>query len=116
MELEKLEPGELVYGKAVFRYKIKNKKKFYTKTLSKAIISRKYESKYPILDKEIDSLIISKILDKNNKEDIYDIEIIGLEIYARTGFINKTKSTSVNLNKKGFVIEKQTRLENGTFV
>lgn len=113
MEIAEMKPGELVYADAEFKFTIKGK--YHRKTMLKSIISRKYESNWPKLDKDMDSLIISKIADKKNRHEIENVEIIGLNILARTGFINKpfVKGT---IHSTGTIIDKQTRLDNGTFV
>lgn len=114
MELAKMEPGELVYADAVFKFKINNKT--YKKTLLKAIVSRKYDGDWPKLDKKRYSMIINKLVPKKQSELISDVEIIGLEVKARTGYINKPRKAGEKIQTAGFAVEKQTRLDNGTFV
>lgn len=114
MELAKMEPGELVYADAVFKFTINNRP--YKKTLLKAIVSRKYDGDWPKLDKKRYSLIINKLVPKKQVELISDVEIIGLDVKARTGFINRPRKAGEKIQTAGFAVEKQTRLDNGTFV
>lgn len=114
MELAKMDPGELVYADAVFKFKLKGRA--YKKTLNQAIVSRKYEGDWPKLDKKRYSMIIGKLVDRKKLQDISDIEIIGLEILARTGYINRPRKQGDKTQTAGFAVEKQTRLDNGTFV
>lgn len=113
MEIAEMKPGELVYADATFKFTLKGK--IHRKTMLKSIISRKYEGNWPILDDYMDSLIIGKLIDKKNRHEISNVEVIGLNILARTGFINKpyVKGT---IHSTGTIIDKQTRLDNGTFV
>ena len=114
MELAPMEPGELVYADAVFKFKLNGRA--YKKTLTKAIVSRKYDGDWPKLDTKRYSLIIGKLVDRKKVQDISDVEIIGLEILARTGYINPPRKEGDKIQASGFAVEKQTRLDNGTFV
>lgn len=114
MELAKMEPGELVYADAVFKFKLKGRP--FKKTLQQAIVSRKYDGDWPKLDKNRYSLIIGKLVDRKKIEEISDVEIIGLKIRARTGYINPPRKEGDKIQTAGFSVEKQTRLDNGTFV
>ena len=113
MELEDMQPGELVYGDAVFKFKLKGKT--YKKTMYKMIISRKYEGNWPKLDNSEDGLIIGKLVDRKKRYDITEVEIIGLNVLARTGYINKKREAG-DYKASSFKVEKQTRLDNGSFV
>ena len=113
MELEDMKPGELVYADAVFKFKLKGKP--YKKTMYKMIISRKYEGNWPKLDDKEDGLIIGKLVDKKKRYDVTDVEIIGLSVLARTGYINK-KRVPGEYKSSSFKVEKQTRMDNGSFV
>lgn len=114
MELDDMKPGELVFADAVFKFKVKGRT--YKKTMPKMIVSRKYEGDWPKLDLKEDMLIIGKLVDRKKRYDISDVEIIGLKVRARTGFINKKREPGEKIQTVGFAVEKQTRLDNGTFV
>jgi len=114
MELEDMKPGELVYADAVFKFKLKGRA--YKKTLHKMIVSRKYKGNWPKLDLNDDALMVGKLVDRKKRYDISEVEIIGLKVMARTGYINKPRKPGENTPSSGFAVEKQTRLDNGTFV
>ena len=113
MELEEMKPGELVFADAVFKFKLRGKA--YKKTMYKMIVSRKYEGEWPKLDLKEDMLIIGKLVDRKKVYDITEVEIIGLKVRARTGFINKKRKPG-EYKHSSFKVEKQTRLDNGSFV
>ena len=109
-----MKPGELVYADAVFKFKLKGRS--YKKTMPKMIVSRKYEGNWPKLDLKEDSLIVGKLVDRKKRYDVSEVEIIGLKVLARTGYINKPRVPGQKVQSSGFVVEKQTRLDNGSFV
>jgi len=113
MELEEMKRRELVFADAVFKFKLKGRT--YKKTMYKMIVSRKYEGDWPKLDIKEDALIVGKLVDKKKRYDITDVEIIGLKVLARTGYINKKRKPG-EYKSSSFKVEKQTRLDNGTFV
>ena len=105
-DLEKdVKPGELLYADFTIRYREKNK--FKTKDIRQGILSRPYESNWPVIDKK-------------QIQNITDISITEIKIRARTGFINKPgKYVHRPDNKPRRVVEdweKTERLDNGSFV
>ena len=97
--LDDLQPGELVLANVSFKYKVKTRTmrgfKEVQKDLIKMVFSRQYVSTYPKLQKDVDFLVISrlagsKLTKRNHKvNEIYDVEVVKMDVIVRTGFINK---------------------------
>ena len=97
--MDQITEGELVLANVIFKYKLKTKSfrgyREMKKEIREMVISRQYVSTWPKLEHETDHLIISKIagnkLTKRNHKinEIFDVEVIGLDIIVRTGLINK---------------------------
>jgi hypothetical protein len=98
-KMDDLQPGELVLANVSFKYKVITRTtrgfKEVTKDMNEMVFSRQYVSTYPKLEKETDYLILSKlsgskITKRNHKvNEIYDVEVVKMDVIVRTGFINK---------------------------
>tara|TARA_R110002072_G_scaffold121850_3_gene256078 strand:+ start:1415 stop:1744 length:330 start_codon:yes stop_codon:yes gene_type:complete len=108
--IKEIKPGEIIYGNCTIQYRLK--KKVYVMELFDQVIARKYESKFPQIENS--DLIVGKLkTKKNQRQDLQDIKYLKIEIKQRTGFIMKYDK---NRKHSTGTIEKQTRLENGTYV
>ena len=93
--MDEIAEGELVFANVSFTYKTTTKGGFikrHKKTIHEMVFSRQYVSTYPKLTHETDGLVIGKLnpsKDRNKVHLIYDVEVVGLDIIVRTGFINK---------------------------
>jgi len=113
---EEIKPGELLYADFTINYKLKGRIK--SKDIRQGILSRPYESNWPKIEKG--HIGISRWITKKDQEWVSDVCITSVKIRARTGYINKIKEYKqpVETTKRRVVEdwEKQTRLDNGTFV
>ena len=111
--MDNVEPGELVFADVIFNYKFRGKR--VTKEMIKFVFARQYEDNYPFLSVEKNPLIISKLVKESiNTQYITEARVVRMKIRARTGFINKPRVSGEKT--KGFKVEKNTRLANGTYI
>ena len=96
--MDNLEPGEIVYCNITYKYKkqYRNRTIIETAEVIDVVFGREYECSYPHLDYKKYSRDIKKINPKKPLE--CDVEVIDLQVHARTGFKSKNRGYTLVKN------------------
>ena len=96
--MDNLDPGEIVYCDITYQYERPFRKRLKKEviTLRNVVFGREYDSSYPYLNYKTYKRDIKKIAPKKPLE--CDVEVIDLQVHARTGFKSKNKGYTLVKN------------------